>query len=604
MSGSHDGRNTGRDEKPEDAAVSGVAGAAGRDAYVGAQISQAERSTRAQPATAFNGEVYRYLTAKYTMTVADHSHSEPGRYNAPGQSAFYAAPTVDALKLEAQNYAGLAGKSVVHGTFQGEVLDLRATPGVQPSALMQAHGAGGAARDRLTWWTGEDAYTLPRALADVARERQLNGVVVPANGTSTNIALFPDSPNHATTGLGHFEAGYRPGDYTTYDANGPVSAGRLNAPHASVPDSKPNAFSPPGLTHDGTAQGLAGYVEAVDADRLAHSRAEGTRYGLAGAVIVNTVESAVTGHFDGRKLAADATVGAVAGRAETSLAHGFERVLSPAAIPPNVAGVTAGLEANTAARAAMRPPELVAGAGAAGVVGAVVSAGVTTWQDADAVKNHTMTAGHATADVAVQAGIGLGAGAAGAATGAAVGSVVPVAGTAVGAVVGFGVGVGVGYVAQHSAGLHRAEEAAGEYLTRHYEKPLEQAWGGVSNVVDHVRSATASGLDAVGHTASGALSSAETAGRNLIDRVTGTPAAHQPAAAHPHQPAEHASQDSVKAMWLKSTTSPSSPASHPEHSLLDRAEDSARALWQSVAGSAPAAAKPAEQVQQGATLRR
>ena len=118
-----------------------------------------------------------------------------------------------------------------------------------------------------------------------------------------------------------------------------------------------------------------------------------------------------------------------------------------------------------------------------------MNGGVAGWQDADLVKTGRMTAGQATADVAVQTGVGLAAGASGAAAGAAVGSVVPVVGTAAGAVVGFGVGVGASYVAQHSAALHRAEHAAGDYLTAHFEKPLQQAWHPVTEAVDATRSA-------------------------------------------------------------------------------------------------------------------
>ena len=594
----------GQQKHGDEAALTGLAGAAGRDQYVGAQIAKAEQAARTQPATAFDGEVYRSLNARFASAVADHSHSGPGRYNAVGQSAFYATPTLGAVKAEAHNYeavngksaSGLEGKSVVRGTFQGEVLDLRATPGVSPSALMQPHGYQGRMRDTLSRVTGEDAYTLPRALGDVARERNLSGVIAPANGTSVNYALFPDNPNRPTTGPGRVESGYHPIDYTTFDATGPIATGRFNAPHANVADTRPNASSPLGVDLGGTPKGLQGYAELVGSDAHAHTRAAGERYGAAGALTVSLAEGVVAGHVDGKKIAADTALGAASARAETSLAHGLERAFTAAPVPPNVAGVTSGLEANAAARAAIRPPTLAAGAGAAGVVGAVIAGGVTTWQDADAVKTHKMTAGQATADVAVQTGIGLGSGAAGAATGAAVGSVVPVAGTAVGAVVGFGVGMGAGYVAQHSHAVHEAQRAAGEYLTRHYEQPLQHAWQHVSNVVDRVNTATTNGWNAVEHAASGTLASAESEASSLFGRLRGATAAPQ-SQAEPAHPSPH----SQPSPWAASTRSDHTPT--PAHEA-----EAARSPWQRLASSAstPAPAHPAEQQarQQGIGLRR
>jgi hypothetical protein len=598
------------DEKTDAAALTGLAGAAGRDQYVGAQLSQAERSARAQPSTAFDGEVYRALGSKLTATVADHSWSKAGRYNAPGQTAFYAAPSLEAVKAEASNYQGLDGNTVVRGSFQGKLLDLRATPGVSASALMQPYGGNGRLRSTLSTLTGEDAYTLPRALGDVARERDLGGVIAPANGRSTNLALFPDRPDRPLSGPGRFEAGYRPVEYTRFEATGPVSTDRLNTPHASVPDTKPNTFSPPGVDQYGNTRGFERYAVEVRMDAKLHSRAGGERYGAVGAGLVGLAEGVASGHLDGGKLATDVSLGAVSARAETSLAHRLETMLSPAPVPPNVAGVSTGLEVNTAARAAMRPPGLVAGAGAAGVVGAVVGAGATAWQDADAVRLHQLSAGRATADVAVQAGIGLGAGAAGAATGAAVGSVVPVAGTAVGAAVGFGVGIGVGYVAQHAAPIHAAQEAVGDILTRHFEKPLQRAWDGVASVVDGVRSAPARALDATEHAASAALSAAESMGRHVVDSPGGSPVSHPSAAGDAQgQPPRHEVGQDRQAdaqAFRRRSAALSTSAARPERPPAGDVHAAGQAYWTRVAASAPApaAAQSSEQVpQQGIRLR-
>jgi phage tail tape-measure protein len=132
---------------------------------------------------------------------------------------------------------------------------------------------------------------------------------------------------------------------------------------------------------------------------------------------------------------------------------------------------------------------VAAGVSSAGIVGGVVSGGVSVWTQADAVKNHQVAAGQATANVVVDTGVGVAAGMSGAAVGAAVGSVVPVAGTAVGAVVGFAVGMGVGWVAQHSGAVDAAKQALGRTLTDHFEKPLQKAWDGAAKGVDAVKSA-------------------------------------------------------------------------------------------------------------------
>ena len=586
-----------RPEEADRAVLTGVGGAVGRDQYVGAQVARAERSARAQAPVAFDGQVHRMLPIRFTADVADHSRSGPGRYNAPGQSAFYAAPNLDAVRAEAHNYealngasaSGLDGKSVVRGRYQGELLDLRATPGVSRSALEQPYGHEGTLRGTLSRITGEDAYTLPRALGDVARERNLGGVIVPANGGSTNIALFPDSPNQLAAGPGRFEAGFRPLEHTQFDAVGLVAGGRFNQPYATVPDGKPNKLSPPSVDNNGRVQGKDRYVEAVRKDTEAHTRAGGWRYGAAGAALASVGEGLATDHLDGRKVAADIAVGTAAGHAETALAHRIERVVAAAPVPPNVAGVTAGLEANAVARGAIRPPGLVAGAGAAGVVGAVVGAGVATWQNADAVKHHALMAGQATADVATQAGVGLAAGAAGAATGAAIGSVVPVAGTAVGAAVGFGAGVtasyAAGYVAQHSEALHAMQRAAGDYLTAHYEKPLQQAWRRVSEGVDGVRLASAAASNAVEGAASGAVATAEAAAR----RLTGASGAPPPAAAHD----SHAAQDLWRAGAARGAGG--GPAEQRPAAQADAAHD----IWRRVTAAAPPSEHPAQQQAEG-----
>lgn len=602
-----------RDDAAAQPAVTGVGGAAGRDQYVGSQIGQATRAAQAQPATSFNGDLFRAVDAAHASSFSDHSFSGPGRYNLPGQSALYTAPTLQAVQAETANYKGLDGKAVVRSTFQGELLDLRATPGVPASALTQGHGDGGRMRGALARITGEDAYTLPRAMADVARERQLSGVIAPANKASTNVALFPDDPNVAAAGPGRIQSGLRGQDYTSFQSNTPVAKVTFSQPHLNVADTKPNRLAPAAVDATGAMLGPEPYnrAAALDASALrgeAHGRAGGARYGLVGGAAASVVDGLVSGRpIEGRKVAEDAGLGAASAHAETVLARNADRLLRPAAIPPGVAGsATAGVEANGAA--ALRPPSLAAGAGAAGVVGGVVSGGVTAWHDADAVKSGRMSAGRATADVAVQAGVGFGSGAAGAAAGAAVGSVVPVAGTAVGAGVGFGVGMGTAWAAQHSDAVHAVQKQAGDYLTKNFEAPLQKGWHAVSNGVDSVRSMASQGASEAQQLASSGSAMAQ----HAIDRARGMfggaaaaePAAHQPAA---HQPAAPAAAGAGAAgregmqLWMASAATP--PAHGAAHAG-QQAQAAEHAAWGRATGTAAPEQQPAQAARSTVGLRR
>ncbi len=506
----------------DETAVVGVAAAAGRDQYVGAQVSAAERAARAQVPIHYDADVYRAVPTERAETYADHSMSGPGRYSLPGQATVYAAPTVADVQAETVNYKGLNGKAVVRSHFKGELLDARNLPGVSQGALTQGYGGDGKMKSLLSKVTGEDPYTLPRAVGNVARECRLDGVVAPANRGNTNVALFPENPNAPASGPGRLATNLRGLDHVTYATDGSGPGLVSTQPYSSVPDARPNKLSPLGIK-DGTITpanpagellGSSGYAEAVKADVISHGRAGGARYGAAGAAIVSLAEGVATGRVDGREVAANVAIGATAGQAEGAIARGLEHVLPP----PNVAGAVGGAMPEAAAR--LRPPGLAAGVGASGIVGGVVGGAVATWTDADKVKSGRMTAGAATANVMTQTGIGLGSGMAGASAGAAVGSVVPVAGTAVGAVVGFGVGMGAGYLAEHSAALHEGERALGEALTRHAEPALQHAWHGIATGVDAVKSTETSAEQAVRNGLHRAEAGVAAAGHAVGDAVT------------------------------------------------------------------------------------
>ncbi len=508
----------GRDET----AVVGIAAAAGRDQYVGAQVGATERAAHTQVSIHYDADVYRAVKPVWTDTYANHSMSGPGRYNLPGQSTVYTAPTMADIQAEAANYKGLNGQAVVRSHFEGELLDARNLPGIGRGALTQGYGDEGKMKGLLAAVTGEDPYTLPRAVGDVARARGLDGVAAPANRGNTNVALFPENPNAPASGPGHLATNLRGLDHVTYATDGSGPGPVSTQPYSSVPDTRPNADSPLGIKRGsvtpmnpaGELRGMPGYAEAVGKDVISHGRAGGARYGAAGAGLVSLAEGAVTGHVDSRAVAANIAVGATAGQAEGAIARGLGHVLPP----PNVAGAVGGAMPEAAAR--LRPPAFAAGVGASGIVGGVVGGAVATWTDADEVKSGRMTAGAATANVVAQTGVGVGAGMAGAAAGAAVGSVVPVAGTAVGAVVGFGVGMGAGYVAEHSAALHEGERALGDALTRHAEPALQHAWRGIATGVDAVKSTEASAEQAARNGLHRAEAGVAAAGHAVGDAVT------------------------------------------------------------------------------------
>ena len=157
------------------------------------------------------------------------------------------------------------------------------------------------------------------------------------------------------------------------------------------------------------------------------------------------------------------------------------------------AGELEGASSSVATRAGT---SLTAGAAAeAGIIGAVISAGVTTFQDADQVRDGTKKAGDATAEVVVSAGVGAAAGlagmAAGAEIGAIAGSIVPGAGTVVGLVAGAIVGGAVGYVASELAERGGVTKMLGNALDNSVEAPLQDAWKEVAIGVDATKEAAA-----------------------------------------------------------------------------------------------------------------
>lgn len=130
---------------------------------------------------------------------------------------------------------------------------------------------------------------------------------------------------------------------------------------------------------------------------------------------------------------------------------------------------------------------LVGAVAGGGIVNGAVAGLTSTFSNASKVESGEVDAAHATANVAVDAGVGLAGGLAGAATGAAIGSVVPVAGTALGAGLGF-VGGGlatlaVSMAAEHSGFSDWAKGGLGDALGV-AEQPLDVMWSGINGGID------------------------------------------------------------------------------------------------------------------------
>ncbi len=490
-----------RDSDEADPLLVAEGAAAGRDTHVNTQVNKLRGIAENQPATPFDGDVFRAVPSDPTRvnSYADHSFSRGGRYNKMGDPALYTSPSIADVQAEARNYGspadptGIEGSTVVRSEFKGDLLDARSMPDVDPAALEEPWGLKGQKRSLLSKVTGEDPYTMPRAVSDVAQSRKLGGVMAPANDGHTNIPLFPEKAPATGDGALH--------DNLSYKGQAEVRGGVVQPETVSpgirpnIPDATPNRNATPAL---------------VAEDAGLHGRSGGARYGAAGAAVMTLGQDAIEGKFDAKELATNTAEGAVIGQADSMLSGQIAKNLAGAgAAEAEIAGVRAA-----------------AGMASAGAIGAVVGGGVAAWHDADKVKDGSMSAGQATADVAVSAGVGMGAGLAGAAAGAAVGSIVPVAGTAVGAVVGFGVGMAASVVAtlvaEKSGIADAAREKLGEILTENVEQPLQEVWHAGSEASAAVGGAVTAAAGAVADAATSAASTVADAASDAASAAVDT----------------------------------------------------------------------------------
>ncbi|MFN7959835.1 MAG: RES family NAD+ phosphorylase [Thermoanaerobaculia bacterium] len=448
----------GRDEFTQDptfAVVGGRSGAAGRNLFVETQTQRAYQMGLATPPTGYNSDVFRAVPTSRYPTYADFTWSSPGRYNAPGQSTIYASESYRGVAVEANNYSGLAGQSVVKSQFTGPVVDATRVPGLTAGALTEPYGSKGSHETLLTRVTGEDPYALPRAFGNGARDQGAAGVRVPANGGAvTHLNVFPENARNLPSDLMYV------GHQNVNTAGNP--GGMLYDPRVKLP--------PDGSTPNRNL----GNPTAAATDAEAHGRAGSVRYGMAGAAGLSIVQSlANDGRITGDELVSagvNTTLGGITAHANDVLA-------------PRLGTFRAGA-----------------------LVDGVVSAGTSLWQNGNRFERGEITAGQATADVVVDTGVGISAGLTGMAAGAAVGSVVPVVGTAAGAVIGFTAGVIASSLtasAIEGSGLGGwAREGLGNFLDNNFSRPLGDAWSTISGAQNHVERAASDAWSAVSSTAS------------------------------------------------------------------------------------------------------
>ena len=440
------------------AAVIGRSGAAARDSFVNAQTQKAYDIGANTPQQNYNGELMRTTAPGNSTTYSNFTYSDKGgRYNSPGQMSLYTTETFAGAKAESSHYGGINGQTVTTSQFNGSVVDVVGSQQITSQALEEPFGAGGKDRSVLSKITGEDPYQHTRALADGARAQGAEAVRVPANNGHVHVNILPENTRNLPGQLiytGHQQV----------DQNGQLGP-MQSQPVSPAPDGQSpgkNTSTPDALR------------SAVDKDLASHSRRGSTVYGGAGSGAVSTISALADGQGISREeagqIATDTAVGSIAAKADDVLSS--------------------------------RVGNFRGGA----LIDGVISAGTSTWQNANAVEQGTMSAGDATADVVVDTGVAVSAGVAGMAAGAAVGSIVPVVGTAAGAVIGFGVGMATSWAAsatlEGSGIADWAREGLGDVLENNFEKPLDAAWENISAAQDVISDGFSSAGDALSNAGS------------------------------------------------------------------------------------------------------
>jgi hypothetical protein len=190
----------------------------------------------------------------------------------------------------------------------------------------------------------------------------------------------------------------------------------------------------------------------------ARAAGRGSLVGAGFEAGLGTVRALRDGRIDSNEagnLVAQTAKGAAVGGAYTVTEQGLVRAIDQKAgsavqrATTTVVTRAGGAEAETIAAGTRFVASRLGGAGAAG---AVISAGLSIYDNREGLAHGDS---QAIGRVAGDAVVGAGAALSGAAAGAVIGSAVPVLGTAVGAVVGLGIGIGADYV-MRAGGVDKA----------------------------------------------------------------------------------------------------------------------------------------------------
>lgn len=444
-------------EESEDvSSAHGMAGAAGREASVQAQMQNAYDAGYGAPRVGIDTPMDLYRNVGNTDYL--YSYQRPGepipgqRYNPPGEGSIYFSPDVASNASEADAYGGLDGRTMVGSEFTapldpvtqaGGLADVAGNLPFSPDALTAPKGLNGARTPLLYRLTGEDPYSMPEQVYRGAADQGASAMEVPSAAApgSTQIDIIPRNtdPSQLT-----------PIDQVAYDAFGNPGATTPASP--AIRPMAPDTASAPELGPAEMSAGEAG-------------RAGSARYGALGGGLA-ALGSDLWGHYAEGK---DMSAGEVAIHTAEGTGMGVASGVAFDALAPALGGGLGGA------------------AGAGGAIGAVFEGGASMWNNAGAFETGRETAAEATANTVVDTGVGLAAGASGAAVGAAIGSIIPGAGTAVGAALGFAGGM-LGSYAVHaladktglaaSAKQGLASELSGS------EDTLGEAWHGIANAKD------------------------------------------------------------------------------------------------------------------------
>jgi hypothetical protein len=216
--------------------------------------------------------------------------------------------------------------------------------------------------------------------------------------------------------------------------------------------------------------------------------------GAASGAAVSLIQLAVTGKLNSENLGQvakgageSALINVAAAKGEQFVTPAIDKVIGTTTTKLAATAVSQG-GADTAGVVARTLVSRVAGST---VVGAVITAGMSAWENrAGLVHGDSKAIGNVVADTAVGAGSILAATAAG----AAIGSVVPIAGTAVGAVAGLAVGLAITYGAQISGLRNAIADGAA-----HCVDGIKSAASGVANVAKNVSSDVSHAASSVAH---------------------------------------------------------------------------------------------------------